>query len=125
MRISGLDAVPGKASAAPENAVKTVPAGSVNTSASPAKEVTVDEESRNEWQVSESFIKKAVDKANETMVFQNRYLEFRIHEKTNEVVVKVVDSNTKEVIREIPSEKILDMFASMLELAGLLVDERR
>jgi flagellar protein FlaG len=36
-----------------------------------------------------------------------------------------VDSNTKEVIREIPSEKILDMFASMLELAGLLVDERR
>jgi len=125
MRISGLDAVPGKASAAPENAVKTVPAGSVNTSASPAKEVTVDEESRNEWQVSESFIKKAVDKANETMVFQNRYLEFRIHEKTNEIVVKVVDSNTKEVIREIPSEKILDMFASMLELAGLLVDERR
>ncbi|HPU45493.1 MAG: flagellar protein FlaG [Clostridiaceae bacterium] len=125
MRISGLDAVPGKASAAPENAVKTVPAGSVNTSASPAKEVTVDEESRNEWQVSESFLRKAVEKANESMVFRNRYLEFRIHEKTNEIMVRIIDSETKEVVREIPSEKMLDMFASMLELAGLLVDERR
>jgi flagellar protein FlaG len=121
MRIGAMDTMPGKASDIQENGVKALPMGSANA----AKELSKNEETRNEWQVSESFIKKAVDKANETMVFHNRYLEFRIHEKTNEVVVKVVDSNTKEVIREIPSEKILDMFASMLELAGLLVDERR
>ncbi|HEX3030139.1 MAG TPA: flagellar protein FlaG [Clostridia bacterium] len=75
--------------------------------------------------VSEAFIKRAVDKANQTMQEHGRSLEFRIHEKTNEVIVKIIDTDTKEVIREIPSEKILDMFANMLELAGLLVDERR
>jgi flagellar protein FlaG len=40
-------------------------------------------------------------------------------------MVKVIDENTGEVIREIPPKKILDMVANMLELAGLLVDERR
>jgi flagellar protein FlaG len=121
MKISGFDAAPGKAADVQENAVMSAPTGSVNTT----KVLSRDEESGKEWQVSDSFLRKAVAKANETMAFQNRFLEFHIHEKTNEVIVKVVDSKTKEVIREIPSEKMLDILASMLELAGLLVDERR
>jgi flagellar protein FlaG len=40
-------------------------------------------------------------------------------------MVKVIDINTREVIREIPPEKILDMVATMLEMAGIIVDERR
>jgi len=40
-------------------------------------------------------------------------------------MVKVIDINTNEVIREIPPEKILDMVATMLEMAGIIVDERR
>jgi flagellar protein FlaG len=75
--------------------------------------------------VSAAFFQKAVEKANKVMQIQGRSLEFKIHEKTNEIIVRIVDTETKEVVREIPSEKILDMFASMLELAGLLVDERR
>ena len=93
----------------------------------PAIKVSVpsQEQENPQNKVSEAFIKKAVDKANQTMQDQGRSLEFKIHEKTNEVIVKIIDTSTKEVIREIPSEKILDMFANMLELAGLIVDERR
>lgn len=83
------------------------------------------EDSGANYKVSEAFIRKAVDKANSTMKIQNRSVEFKVHEKTHDIIVKVIDSDTKEVIREIPSEKILDMFAAMLEQAGLLVDERR
>lgn len=75
--------------------------------------------------VSDAFIMKAIDKVNHTFEMQKRSLRFQIHERTNEVIVKVVDSETEEVIREIPPEKLLDMFANMLELAGLIVDERR
>jgi len=75
--------------------------------------------------LSDTFIKKAIERANHTFEIENRSLRFQIHEKLNEVMVKVIDSDTKEVIREIPPEKLLDMFASMLELAGLLVDEKR
>ena len=68
---------------------------------------------------------ETIEKANKDLVIANRALEFSVHEGTKEIMVKVVDAETKEVIREIPSEKVLDMVASMLERAGILVDERR
>ena len=52
-------------------------------------------------------------------------LEFSIHEGTKEIMVKVINTDTKEVVREIPAEKILDMVAKIWELAGIIVDERR
>jgi len=81
--------------------------------------------SYTEEKVSDAFIQKAIDKVNHTFEIQNRSLRFEIHDRLNEVIVMVVDSETEEVIREIPPEKLLDMFANLLELAGLLVDERR
>jgi flagellar protein FlaG len=50
---------------------------------------------------------------------------FGIHEATNRVTIKLVDKETKEVIKELPPEKTLDMIAKVWELAGLLVDEKR
>lgn len=40
-------------------------------------------------------------------------------------MVKVIDAETEEVIREIPPEKILDLVAMIWEMIGLIVDERR
>lgn len=73
---------------------------------------------------SEEEIIAAIEAANKHFEIFDKRLEFSIHEKTKEILVKIVDSSTEEVIKEIPSEKILDMIANMMELAGLLVDER-
>ena len=70
-------------------------------------------------------VRMAVEKANKQMSIRETSLRFETHEKTGDMIVRIVDTNTKEVIREIPSEKILDMVANMLEMAGILVDERR
>lgn len=51
--------------------------------------------------------------------------QFSYHEETNRIAIKVLDQETGEVIREIPPEKTLDMIAKSLELAGILVDEKR
>ena len=83
-----------------------------------------DEGTNDQDKFSDAFVERAVNKANDTMRFHGRSLKFEIHEKTNDIMVKIIDKETQEVIREIPPEKMLDMFASMLELAGLLVDER-
>jgi flagellar protein FlaG len=40
-------------------------------------------------------------------------------------MVKVINSDTNEIIREIPPEKTLDLVAKMWEMAGIIVDERR
>ena len=50
---------------------------------------------------------------------------FGIHEDTNRVTIKIVDKSTKEVLKELPPEKTLDMIAKVWELAGILIDERR
>ena len=50
---------------------------------------------------------------------------FGIHEKTNRVTIKIVDKQTKEVIKEVPPEKTLDLIAKAWEQAGIMVDEKR
>lgn len=66
----------------------------------------------------------AVDRANKSFESMDRRFEISVHDKINAVMIKVIDSKTDEVIREIPSEKILDMVSNMMELAGILVDKR-
>ncbi len=39
-------------------------------------------------------------------------------------MVKVIDTNTDEIIREIPQEKVLDNIANIKEMLGLLLDKR-
>ncbi len=50
---------------------------------------------------------------------------FGIHEATNRITIKIVDKDTREVIKELPPEKTLDMIAKVWEMAGILVDEKR
>ncbi len=66
-----------------------------------------------------------IERANKALSGGNRSFEFSIHEATKEIMIKVIDTDTNKVIREIPNEKILDMVAKMWELAGIFVDERR
>ena len=85
----------------------------------------ITEQEMKELPISEKVIIDAIEKANRAISGVNRKFEFSIHEKTKEIMVKVIDSDTNEVIREIPPEKILDMVAKMWEMAGIMVDERR
>lgn len=68
----------------------------------------------------------AVETINKTLDVFGRGLEFSIHEDTNRIIVKVIDRSNfeDEVIREIPPEKILDMMAEVLNIIGLLIDQR-
>jgi flagellar protein FlaG len=68
---------------------------------------------------------EAISKASGVKEIENKSLSFSIHEKTNQIMIKVIDSETKEVIKEVPSKKILDMMAKMIELSGSYIDERR
>lgn len=68
-------------------------------------------------------IKRMVDNINKNM--KNGEAVFGIHEGTNRVTIKIVDKDTKKVIKELPPERTLDMIAKVWEMAGILVDEKR
>jgi len=53
----------------------------------------------------------------------DRKLQFQVNDELNEVVVKVIDSSTDKVIREIPSAEIQKLQIRIKEALGLLFDE--
>ena len=68
-------------------------------------------------------IRKAVEEINRRA--NNSEAVFGVHEDTNRITIKIVDKESKEVIKEFPPEKTLDMIAKVWEMAGLMVDEKR
>ncbi|MET1171862.1 flagellar protein FlaG [Paenibacillus amylolyticus] len=67
---------------------------------------------------------KAIDKAVKALQGPTTTLEMSVHEKTHQILVKVLNKETGELIREIPPEKTLDLVANMMEIAGILIDEK-
>ncbi len=54
----------------------------------------------------------------------NRKLSYSVNKELNQVVVKVIDSETDKVIRVIPSEALLKLHLRMKEVIGLIFDEK-
>ncbi|NBJ92558.1 flagellar protein FlaG [Parablautia muri] len=73
-------------------------------------------------QSSSEQLKKAVEQLNKNM--SSSEAVFGIHEGTNRLTIKIIDKDSKEVLKELPPEKILDMIAKAWELAGVMVDEK-
>ncbi|MDE6622542.1 MAG: flagellar protein FlaG [Lachnospiraceae bacterium] len=67
-------------------------------------------------------LKKVMEQAIAAMPHSDA--KFGFHDKTNRIIIKLVDRETQEVIKEIPPEKTLDLLAKRMELAGVLVDQR-
>ena len=74
--------------------------------------------------ITKEMISDKVEGMNEFLEPTSTNVKFQLHEKLEVYYVQVVDTKTDEVLREIPNKKFLDMYASMAELAGLIVDEK-
>ncbi|MBF0705140.1 flagellar protein FlaG [Alkalihalobacillus hwajinpoensis] len=80
-------------------------------------------------EVEENALSK--DTINHHITTLNTYLEptktslkFQLHDKLNEYYVQIIDTQTDEVIKEIPSKKFLDRYAATTELLGFMVDQK-
>ena len=80
---------------------------------------------REQIEVNRNTLQRAVDSVNTSLASYQRHLSVRSHEGTGRLIVRVYDSETQEMIREIPPENVLNAHAHILELAGLFVDARR
>ena len=86
------------------------------------------ENKSNNYQENNTINKENLDKliteVNHKFKLANKEFSYDIHEKTNRVTVKIKDSETGKIIKEIPSEESLDLAAKIMEMAGLLIDEK-
>lgn len=82
----------------------------------------ISKEGTEKREASNENIKKAVSDLNKKM--SNTTAQFGIHEGTNRVTVKIIDKETKDVLKEFPAEETLEMIAKVWELAGIMVDKK-
>lgn len=105
--------VDGRNTVAPSDNVR-----SVTRSAEQSKKT--EEQSKKEPRQEE--VKKAVTELNAALDSMNVKREFSIEENSKEVVVKIIDSEEKKVIRQIPSEETIRLSQNIREMVGLLFD---
>lgn len=86
--------------------------------------VQIPKQTSNQSVVDMEQLEKAVEEANRIVFPTDNQFEFKIHDGTGRIMVKLINKQTNETIREIPSEKILDLIANIWEMVGILVDER-
>lgn len=69
-------------------------------------------------------LEKVIDGMNKLLEPSQTSLEFKLHDKTHSYYAVIVDKDTKEVVKEIPSKKLLDFYAAMKEFIGLMFDKK-
>ena len=98
--------------------------GDANYSQNYQQQQTKLQETEEQIQADNAKIRQAISEMTKN-VKSNAEAVFGIHEKTNRVTIKMVDKETKKVIKEFPPDETLDMIARMWEIAGIMVDEKR
>lgn len=75
-------------------------------------------------QITEKDVKTATDKLNKLFEGTDTHVEYDFIGKSRIMSVKIINDETKEVIKEIPPKKIIEMIDKLCELAGIMVDEK-
>ena len=69
-------------------------------------------------------LQKSAEKIKQFVLPYNSSLNFYVDQDSGRLVVKVVDNETQEVIKQIPSEDALKLARSLEQLQGLLVRQK-
>ena len=81
-------------------------------------------QSQDKESLSREDMEKITDKLTKFMASLNTDIEFSLHEGTNRLIVKVVDKQTDEVLKEFPPHQLLDTLAAISKYVGGLLDKK-
>jgi len=69
-------------------------------------------------------VEKAVEKLNQSTQFSSQGLRFSIDDETGKTVVKVIDSATENVLRQIPTVDALALAHAIDKMKGMLLRDK-
>ncbi|GBD93655.1 flagellar protein FlaG [bacterium BMS3Abin05] len=82
---------------------------------------TVKEKS-GKWNVDQ--LRRHKEKLNQIMDIFGREIRFFVNSKDNKVIIKIIDSRSGEVIRQIPPEKMINFVNRIDNMIGIVLDEK-
>ncbi|MFZ3102707.1 MAG: flagellar protein FlaG [Desulfitobacteriaceae bacterium] len=69
-------------------------------------------------------VEKAAERLNRLMGIIDKRLEFSVHEKSQRIMVKLIDQASGEVLDEIPPKRLLDSLSSFSQMASMMFDKQ-
>ncbi|MFZ3101264.1 MAG: flagellar protein FlaG [Desulfitobacteriaceae bacterium] len=64
------------------------------------------------------------DAMNQFVEAMDANIRFTVHQKTNELMVQVVDQANNKILKEFPSHEFLDTMAAIRSYVGILLDKK-
>lgn len=69
-------------------------------------------------------LREAVDAANRSMRQSATNVQFQQDNESGRMIVRVIDSDTQQVLRQMPSEEMLEISKSLDRMQGLMVHQK-
>jgi flagellar protein FlaG len=107
--------------------VRRPPASPEVTLIQPTQSVSASGESEqaaNESQNIETEVTKAISQIQIMMDLRNRSVSFTRDQETGTDIIKVIDDNTGDTIRQMPSEELLTFMKNLTRMLGTFLDEK-
>ena len=106
----------------PQQRTAVTPGGT--TAARPVATAAIDSKAGGKEEPSElKDVKQAVSEINKAMQFMSRQLEFSVDTDSERTIVKVIDQQTREVIRQMPTKEALEIGKALEKAQGLLIKQ--
>ncbi|NKN34702.1 flagellar protein FlaG [Marichromatium bheemlicum] len=87
-------------------------------------ETSAERKSAERKEVSEEQLNQAVEQLNEMFGGSRRMLNFELDKEADRTVIRVLDAETEELIRQIPSEETLKFTQYVEGLVGLIFNDQ-
>jgi flagellar protein FlaG len=84
----------------------------------------VDSADKDTARVSTAEVERAIAALNKLVAPSARALEFSLDDRSGQIVVRVIDAETRKVLRQMPSEEVLAISRELDRLKGLLIQQK-
>lgn len=111
-------------STAPQTSTETAPVQAAAYGEEAANNNKEQEKEQQDKPMDEHFVSEMTRELNELMSKLNCDLEFKYHKEVDVMSVKMVDKNTKEVIKEFPPEEMVEGMIKAQKWLGAFLDKK-
>jgi flagellar protein FlaG len=88
------------------------------------EQVQNEKERKSEKKIDPKLAEQIVHQLNDNLKIFNTRIAFSIDDKTKKTIVKIIDEDKNEVIRQVPPDYLLKISQRISELLGIMVDEK-
>lgn len=123
MKIAEMNALPPETVSTPQPRPKEVLRETCPPQRDEDSDVRTAIPATNPEEDSTEAVSRQVQKINEHLAAQDHAIRFSVDTDSEEVIVKLVDRQSGETIKQIPAEEILKMRERFDDMAGLLINK--